>query len=318
VTAAASRPQRPARPPARRVLAASVVALAGCLLAVLNPSAGVAAPSASTLHASYGAAAHQDFHCWLPTRAAGPLVVVTLHGGGWVGGDALDRISQLNRRLLIADVPSCSVNYRPATEAPWPAQQQDVVLALRAVTARARLWGVGKPEIAVIGESAGGHLALDAASRGSGRRRVCAAVAYSAPTSIALAVQAAGRGTKQAWLVGAAARLAPNPGAANAATIPHDASAADAPALLFASRNEWVPAAHTRRYVAAYAGLAPRVRAVYLTGARHGLEYALEDASVWTRTLSFVRRQCAPRSRTAGDVALEPWVVDGWSPVPSE
>jgi acetyl esterase len=92
-----------------------------------------------------------------PTADPVPLLVL-LHGGGWVFGGLLSH-DRLCRRIAAAcNVAVLAVDYSLSPEAPWPAAVDDCV----AVTAWAIEHAIelaGRPEVAVIGDSAGGNLA---------------------------------------------------------------------------------------------------------------------------------------------------------------
>ncbi|AJE98147.1 alpha/beta hydrolase [Pandoraea apista] len=92
-----------------------------------------------------------------------PLVVY-FHGGGWVVGD-VDTHGTLAAFLAQdGDVAVLSVDYRLAPEHPFPAPVDDAREALAwAAEQRARL-GVQVDRLAVAGDSAGGHLAAQAAA----------------------------------------------------------------------------------------------------------------------------------------------------------
>lgn len=99
-----------------------------------------------------------------PADAEAPLpVLVWLHGGGWVLGsiethDALCRFLCKDGPLLVV-----AVDYRLAPESRSPAQQQDVLDALR-WTAASIIGHGGDPDHIIIGgDSAGGNLAALAA-----------------------------------------------------------------------------------------------------------------------------------------------------------
>jgi acetyl esterase/lipase len=87
-------------------------------------------------------------------------VVVIIHGGGWTVGDK-------RGELPMAAIPSflalgfavASVNYRLAPDAVFPAQLLDVKAAIRYLRDGAEGFGLDPDRIAVIGESAGAHLA---------------------------------------------------------------------------------------------------------------------------------------------------------------
>ena len=86
--------------------------------------------------------------------------VLLIHGGGWAEGDRshFNAIAPLFARRGIQAV---SMNYRLSPENRWPAQVDDVVLALEFL----REQQIDRNRIALWGHSAGGHMALMAAIR---------------------------------------------------------------------------------------------------------------------------------------------------------
>ena len=98
-----------------------------------------------------------------PVEREVPLVVF-FHGGGWVVGD-VDTHGTLAAFLAQdGDVAVLSVDYRLAPEHPFPAPIDDARDALAwAAEQRARL-GVRVDRLAEAGDSAGGHLAAQAAA----------------------------------------------------------------------------------------------------------------------------------------------------------
>ncbi|OLR91308.1 alpha/beta hydrolase [Actinokineospora bangkokensis] len=98
-------------------------------------------------------------------QESGPLVVF-LHGGGWVNGD-LDTYDPLCRYLAaLSGATVAAIDYRLAPEHPYPAAFEDIdtaVLWLRGKGAKAH--GIDPNRVAVVGDSAGGHLAAVTARR---------------------------------------------------------------------------------------------------------------------------------------------------------
>jgi acetyl esterase/lipase len=85
-----------------------------------------------------------------------------LHGGGFTGGskDGLgDRIRPFAARGYLA----IAAQYRLAGQAKWPSQIEDVKAAIRWARTNAKSLGIEPERIAIVGYSAGGHLALMAA-----------------------------------------------------------------------------------------------------------------------------------------------------------
>lgn len=94
-----------------------------------------------------------DLH--LP-KAENPPLIVYVHGGAWRAGtkDDVPIAPLLDHGFAIA-----SVDYRLSTQAPFPAQIHDIKAAIRFLRAKASLFHLNTDKIAIIGSSAGGHLA---------------------------------------------------------------------------------------------------------------------------------------------------------------
>ncbi len=99
----------------------------------------------------------------------GPTVIL-VHGGDWQKGDRadLERHAVDLARLGFVVV---SVNYRLATEAPWPAQRDDVNASIRYIRQNAKQLNVDNKRTVLIGSSAGGQIAANVATYGSGKKR---------------------------------------------------------------------------------------------------------------------------------------------------
>ncbi|WP_246329486.1 alpha/beta hydrolase [Chthonobacter rhizosphaerae] len=97
-----------------------------------------------------------------PEGASGPLpVVLYFHGGGWVIAD-LDTYDATPRAMAeAANAIVVSAHYRQAPEHKFPAAHDDAVAAYRWVLEKAESWGGDPAKIAVMGESAGGNLAIN-------------------------------------------------------------------------------------------------------------------------------------------------------------
>ena len=89
----------------------------------------------------------------------GPFpVVVCIHGGGWRRGDKSGgrRMAGWLRELGIASVLP---NYRLSTDAPFPAQRDDILAVMNWVAENAEVYGFDLDRVGLTGGSAGGHLA---------------------------------------------------------------------------------------------------------------------------------------------------------------
>lgn len=114
----------------------------------------------------FGAADGRDLRCdvFHPPSPDGPAPgVLLLHGGGWRTGD---RTQLRGYGILLAREGYVCVasEYRLAPGAAWPAQLDDVQAALRWMRGGADSLGIDPDRLVVEGNSAGGHLALLAAT----------------------------------------------------------------------------------------------------------------------------------------------------------
>jgi alpha-L-fucosidase 2 len=83
---------------------------------------------------------------------------ILVHGGGFVRGDKQTYIKPIFAPLAEANFTWFTINYRLAPEHRFPACADDVVTAIRWVKDHAKEYKVDPTRIAIIGESAGGHL----------------------------------------------------------------------------------------------------------------------------------------------------------------
>ncbi|MBP2658625.1 MAG: alpha/beta hydrolase [Firmicutes bacterium] len=103
----------------------------------------------------------QKLDVYLPDDGEGPFpVVVLIHGGGWIVGDKRSDMLSGMLKIYSAGYAVVSVNYRLSGEGKWPAQIYDVKAAVRFIRANAPKYKLNPDKIAVMGESAGGHLAM--------------------------------------------------------------------------------------------------------------------------------------------------------------
>lgn len=89
-------------------------------------------------------------------------VIFWFCGGGWITVDYNGRLPNLVD-FVRAGYVVVSVEYRNSKQAHWPAQLEDAKAAIRYVKAHAVQYGIDPQRAAVMGESAGGHLASMAA-----------------------------------------------------------------------------------------------------------------------------------------------------------
>ncbi|MGH4029896.1 alpha/beta hydrolase [Actinomycetota bacterium Odt1-20B] len=222
-----------------------VLALCGALLS--SGTAAHAAPGPGPGRTfSYGSHARQTLTVY---GDRGPSLVI-LHGGYWSRDTDWSRWARwfAARGFTVYDT-----DYRLTSDAVWPAQRDDVLAALRWVRHR---HGGARP--LVLGSSAGGHLAVSAATYGAGRSRVRGVVALSPVASPHRAwVDGArpGASAERRALRRAAVRLA---GCApdrdghrcrerwdDLAAVSHASGADDAPMFLAHTDGDFVPVRHS-------------------------------------------------------------------------
>lgn len=95
-----------------------------------------------------------------PAGATGPLpVILYLHGGGWVLGDADTHARTVREIVVRTQAALVFVDFARAPEAPFPRPLEDCYRALAWVAEQGRALALDPTRIAVAGDSAGGNLA---------------------------------------------------------------------------------------------------------------------------------------------------------------
>src|SRR5579864_1608893 len=98
-------------------------------------------------------------------EGAGPFpAVVVVHGGGWEAGDKVTYVSPVFEPLARARMASFSIDYRLTPYVRVPAELEDVRTAVRYVRTHAARFHVDPNRLALLGESASGHLVAEVAS----------------------------------------------------------------------------------------------------------------------------------------------------------
>ena len=97
---------------------------------------------------------------FMPENSAQGLypAVVLIHGGGWRSGDRSQNVP-IAQQLAANGYVAVTIEYRLSLEARYPAAVHDVKAAIRWLRANAKRYAVDPTTIAVMGFSAGGHLA---------------------------------------------------------------------------------------------------------------------------------------------------------------
>jgi acetyl esterase len=132
-----------------------------CLLLSLLCAAFVARSAAAVVSdIEYGRADNESLRldACVPEGAGPFAAVILVHGGGWMGGDKKTNCAALFEPLTHAGLAWFSVNYRLAPQHRYPACVEDVETAILWVKAHAAEYRVDPKRIALLGESAGGHI----------------------------------------------------------------------------------------------------------------------------------------------------------------
>ena len=121
---------------------------------------------------------------------AGPFpTCILVHGGGFTKGDKTSFIKPLFEPLTKAGFAWFTINYRLAPTHRFPANIEDTEAAIRWVKAHAKEYKVDIARIAIIGESAGGHIVSLVGVRAKGETSVAAVVPFYAPHDLELQVK---------------------------------------------------------------------------------------------------------------------------------
>jgi len=108
-----------------------------------------------------GAAGSNAARVYTP-EGRGPFpVILYFHGGGWVIADLDDYDATPRSIAQQANAIVVSAHYRQAPEHPFPAAHEDANIAYKWVLEKAESLGGYADSIAVMGESAGGNLAIN-------------------------------------------------------------------------------------------------------------------------------------------------------------
>jgi acetyl esterase len=126
---------------------------------------------------------------------AGPFpAAILVHGGGWIAGDKQQYITYIFEPLSKAGFAWFSINYRLAPKYRFPAAMEDVEDAIRWLKTHAAEYRVDPFRIALIGESAGGHIVSWVGANYKSDTRVAAVVSfYGVHDVITRAIQQQGK-----------------------------------------------------------------------------------------------------------------------------
>lgn len=230
--------------------------------------------------------------------ATGALpAVVSIHGGSWARGDKANA-DWRNVCLWLASegFVAASVNYRLVPDAVFPAQLDDVALAVEWLREPEQLaeFGIDPGRIGAFGGSAGGSLAALLGARGDGPldtgSRVAAVAELSGP--VGLTGPALDTDGASPWLrsivadyLGCAPGDAACGAAAEASAATH-LDASDPPVFLAQSDAEVIPLGQQTAFVAALEAAGVPVESLVVPGSAHSI--GILDAPMRARVAAFL------------------------------
>jgi len=202
-------------------------------------------------------------------------IVIVLYGGAWRGGDATQG-ANVSRALAQHGYVVAAIDYRHAPRFTFPAQLDDVRRSIALVRDSAGAWHADTTRIALLGRSAGGHLA-ELAAVAPGDQPVQAVVAMYAPWNLSEGYRDVPspdpigvRGVIGNFLGGSPEQ---QPARYRAASPSSYVRPGLPPALLlFGSRDHLVKAEFNREAAAALRAAGNRVVAVEIPWAEHGFD----------------------------------------------
>lgn len=104
--------------------------------------------------------ARQMLDIYLPNEGEGPFpLIVFIHGGGWVSGDKRENTMPGVFKFPSQGYALACLEYRLVPDVRWPEPFEDVRAAIRFLRAHAAEYNLKADKIAIMGNSAGGHLA---------------------------------------------------------------------------------------------------------------------------------------------------------------
>ena len=135
-----------------------LIAIAACWpLVAAAPVSGVAGPAPREI--AYGRDDLQRLDFYPPRQRGAVPLVVYIHGGGWKRGDKKMAAGSKANFFVGEGYAFASLNYRLTPDVTVDEQAADVARAIAHLRGNARALGFAPDRIALIGHSAGAHLA---------------------------------------------------------------------------------------------------------------------------------------------------------------
>lgn len=135
---------------------------------------------------SYGPDKENIMDAYIPREYDDAKVILYLHGGGWTGGDKGELPASLIEELARRKYIVVSMNYRLVRDGKnrFPAQMEDITQAMAFISRNAGKYHYDGNSFALMGGSAGGHLAMLYAYGYDTARRVKTVIDLWGPTDL--------------------------------------------------------------------------------------------------------------------------------------
>ena len=232
-----------------------------------------------------------------PVPAAGRPVVVAVHGGGWRGGSKSDygrSLAGLAREgLVVVAVDYCLS--RPGVPS-WPENLHDIRAALDWVGRNAAEFGIDPHRVALLGASAGGHLALLAGLEPLSRNadgepiRIAAVIDFYGPTDLrALAAAGTTAAGAAATMLGGSPEAVPGR-YGEASPLGRVRPGSPAVLILHGDDDQLVPLDQSQALDRALERAGVVHRLIVVAGARHGFGLQAGARDLSRDVLAFLRR----------------------------
>lgn len=127
-----------------------------CLLSLGCARSDVSAQN-TYIDVQYGPASLHKLDVYASAKQGSPIIIL-VHGGAWFGGSKTD-LSALAEFLRSKGYTVASVNYRVSWQATYPANISDLACSIGFMKQKASYYNGDPDRVALIGHSAGGHLA---------------------------------------------------------------------------------------------------------------------------------------------------------------
>jgi acetyl esterase/lipase len=216
-------------------------------------------------------------------------VVLAVHGGGWRGGGRGDygrSLAPLVRRGVAVVAADYTLS-RPGAPS-WPANLDDLAAARDWLHANAATYGLDRDRLAVMGSSAGGHLALLLAGLPAVGARVRGVVDFYGPTDLS-ALHAGGTSASRSveLMLGASPAVRP---AEAAAASPLAAVRRGMPPVLIVHGDDdpLVPPEQSHALARALAAANVPHTLLDVPGARHGFGLQVGTRDLLPNVLGFL------------------------------